>query len=895
MASTTSQNSPGEAFSSYQLNRIGCVPKETLKTVQLRHGVTSIGRNLVCDVVTVSTFASREHCRISVTGDKVEVYDANVSDIILWIDYETAIHIMCSCIFQSFNGTFVNERRVVGTETLNVGDFVGIGCGLVDIPTLQSSGSYIVFQLKRTDVVEISDDEEVAHIDEPPVRSDEAAQSDDDSGDEERLNANMSQRFHTDMKQEQLELDLDDNLWNLEHISNSDDKPDEVPLEPIELDLEGSQSPSSMLYLQQLNTDRGGSPSLLDSSDLPNDVDEEFATNSPDDCCIVIDEHDTPTAADDILLKSWMGRLSQCSDSGYRAPLVKCEPVEDQRPPSIDPVAKRPHDDAVPSTSSAYIAPNEYPISHSLAKKMKRCTVNVDPLPACVAVGQPKRSAADDEPTTDVIVQEPSAPLPTVDAASRLLNFLKRRPSVCERSIQVIEAPPQPKRRKSICAGRNTKNASLERTKHSAKVDHLKESFKSTKPVSLTKPDRHKSDDVRKAKLRELAEANRKTNPEPVRIPVKPKVKMTHNSRGAFLADEVSLPPKVKRRPEPTHDIKKAKAPQKPQKSDCLQKDVDRSESTANQTKANVSKTTKPDSEISITTNDSASKVCLAVVEDTERTQSINAQHTKHRTQHSRSVSKPTAETPQRLTTDAEEQDFVDELGKYKVYVAAVPISVRSILRRCDSVRRRQRTLRFAENMCDYRNHIAFDTDVRLEVNIDPMHELIGDITGWNPDWLEQPSEVAEVNRADYVPKSMKHNYEDFASYLQCVYLSMYAISLFFPNRLCYIARTLVPLMKMELWQVIYKDYSQQRTDAPSKVTVSEHQHAVDRFKVQCESIIRLHIHFCIQFNLVNFTVVSHKTRLLKNHLVLVSFSEGKNTVKILALVTQSFPSRKCT
>jgi hypothetical protein len=79
-------------------------PDGTEEHIQLRQGVTSLGRDVACTFVITHPSVSRRHARIELQGDQYVIVDAG-----------------------SANGTFVNRSRITNAHTLRSGDEVWLG------------------------------------------------------------------------------------------------------------------------------------------------------------------------------------------------------------------------------------------------------------------------------------------------------------------------------------------------------------------------------------------------------------------------------------------------------------------------------------------------------------------------------------------------------------------------------------------------------------------------------------------------------------------------------------------------------------------------------------------------------------------------------------------------
>lgn len=82
-------------------------------TLKLADGVTSLGRHDDCVVRIKSSQVSRRHCELFDVGGKLTLRDLGSS-----------------------NGTFVNGKRVIGQQTLKVGDELTVGAVTLRVATL---------------------------------------------------------------------------------------------------------------------------------------------------------------------------------------------------------------------------------------------------------------------------------------------------------------------------------------------------------------------------------------------------------------------------------------------------------------------------------------------------------------------------------------------------------------------------------------------------------------------------------------------------------------------------------------------------------------------------------------------------------------------------------------
>lgn len=94
----------------------------------IRRGETILGRSPYCSIVVSNALVSREHCALRMAGDGLQVVDLN-----------------------STNGVTVNGQRVNGSQQLRQGDMLGVGTDVLEVITLEGSGSRTVNQTTRSE------------------------------------------------------------------------------------------------------------------------------------------------------------------------------------------------------------------------------------------------------------------------------------------------------------------------------------------------------------------------------------------------------------------------------------------------------------------------------------------------------------------------------------------------------------------------------------------------------------------------------------------------------------------------------------------------------------------------------------------------------------------------
>lgn len=699
-----------------------------------------------------------------------------------------------------------------------MGDVIGIGCSVIDPAVIEKSPSLIVYELKRldsgidtvqlesdsetddpADVVVIDSDIDVPSMNAPSLEQqqlpvpDRAASSSPpgmlylressleieaslspEPCDEVYSNQQWSQQMHSEMRAEVCAFDerIIDHQYEVEN------------------ERAASTSPPGMLFLRQSSPEKNAdvSPPMMDV-DLHSDSDSEFDAsargNNRLECVDMtsIDISDAEEDENDVKLSGWIKQLNQNSDHGFR---TKTETADDDpiRAASAEDVVDENDDDENDIEQIQYNTKRSNSLDASESPK-RLCQVGIKYSEQVICW---KANASEAKEETSVTIQaasidpaasdrarnpeecdESTAAPPTTSVEptrNRLENFLKRRQSLSERPIQMINALPQmQKRRQSICEDR-PKSKPLEKTKKAIKIVERRHSFyKNETSSSSSTHKKSATDEQRKAKLKELAENSKKPFVQTVRINATPKIKLTSNNRGSFLADIANVPLKpcaVKRK-----------------KKTCIASSCSKAKTT---TVSNTMATCKEATEHNIPTMDA-----------TENHEDKSSEDLP--------INIP-MESAASVCPD--DDQFANELATYSVRIAPIPQNVRPILRSGNSVRPR-RSIRFAINLCAYRDFfkdpvetdenntampeptnapiatpvnvpgIIDSNDSQREIGIrkirdigcNSIHTIVQDITRWNPDWLNGPPDEPNVNHSSYQPVPMLHNYSDYSSYLK--------------------------------------------------------------------------------------------------------------------------------
>lgn len=627
-----------------------------------------------------------------------------------------------------------------------MGDVIGIGCSVIDPAVIENSPSLIVYELKRldsgidtvqlesdsetddpADVVVIDSDIDVPSMNAPslepqPVNEqlpvpDRAASSSPpgmlylresspeieaslslEPCDEVYSNQQWSQQMHSEMRAEVCAFDerIIDHQYEVEN------------------ERAASTSPPGMLFLRQSSPEKNAdvSPPMMDD-DLHSDSDSEFEAsargNNRLECVDMtsIDISDEEEDENDVKLSGWIKQLNQNSDHGYR---TKTETADD------DPIrttnAEDDDENDIEQIQCNTKRSNSLDASES-PKRLCQVSIKYNEQVICWNANEAKNTSAkeDTSATIQAATIEPAAsyratnpeecdestastnlavpPTTSVEPTrNRLENFLKRRQSLSERPIQMINALPQmQKRRQSICEAR-PKSKPLEKTKKAMKIVERRHSFYNNEPSSTsTTHKKSATDEQRKAKLKELAENSKKPFVQSVRINATPKIKLTSNNRGSFLADIANVPLKpcaVKRK-----------------KKTCIASSCSKAKTTT------VSNTMEKCKE--------AAEHNIPAIDATENHED-----------------KSSEDLPTNIIIESaasvcpDDDQFTNELATYSVRMAPIPQNVRPILRSGNSVRPR-RSIRFAINLCAYRD---FFKDQSRPMKIIPlcqnqqMHQL---------------------------------------------------------------------------------------------------------------------------------------------------------------------------
>lgn len=174
--------------SEYSLQRLGTHGGEN-KCIPLVIGCTSIGRLPTNSICTNSKYASRRHCTIDVSEtQQITVKNESVR---IEIALDNSQEISSLTNFQATNGIFINHTQNVTKDTaivLTVDDVIGIGCDTSATEILDSE--CFVFKLTKNN-----------------TEADEIIVLDDSDDEEDKIQSEYSQMNISEFKQEYMEME----------------------------------------------------------------------------------------------------------------------------------------------------------------------------------------------------------------------------------------------------------------------------------------------------------------------------------------------------------------------------------------------------------------------------------------------------------------------------------------------------------------------------------------------------------------------------------------------------------------------------------------------------------------------------------------------------------------
>ncbi len=178
-----------EMISEYHLERVGYHIGDSQNSIPLKIGANTIGRLPTNQIAITSKYVSRKHCSIHLTEDG----QITVKNIIVSISpdsvWETYLSIEIMKNFQATNGIFINGLQIFATKdeiSLNLEDSLGIGCDTS--PDEIIDPECFIFKVKRNKCEENGVDDVICLL--------------DDSDEEEECRREYSQMNISEMKQE---------------------------------------------------------------------------------------------------------------------------------------------------------------------------------------------------------------------------------------------------------------------------------------------------------------------------------------------------------------------------------------------------------------------------------------------------------------------------------------------------------------------------------------------------------------------------------------------------------------------------------------------------------------------------------------------------------------------
>lgn len=716
---------------------------------------------------------------------------------------------------------------------MRVNDFIGIGSSVVDSKTINGDVNILAYQVRMhnaDEVLEISDSEDAVTVieldsdDELPLTNDTRLELNDGNP---RMSVSPTISASSYSSKEPTPP-----IASVDHVVAINAVADNTVAENVVAD-------ETVIH----STAVAGEPIISSDDRLADTNNNDNVVEIPDD--VIKIENDGDDDDDNMYdVDRWINRLSQYADSGYRkysTIVVLSESDDDSSaapatvrmvadPPTMtDCIVLIPCEDraicdrveplsiAMPSTSKVgageiskktelkrrigaieHVAGNA---SDELAKpQLKRrqtdgnqsigAAPSDEPMPTIIAqIAPPAAATATEDADTrfvdDAPPPPPAAATATVrtveDADTRFKRIVSRRSSVVERTIQVIEAKPMPSRRSSVCC-REPK-----------------------KPKTVSEPVDTKT---RRQKLQEVAELERKPVKPVVRVPTKPKVKITQNNRSAFLADMAMQPPKpaelkkqVTAKLAAAATAAKSKAAKMPFLEDVVEHEQQRLlapmptvkpktyHARISPSKAAVASSNfliapqRPTERLpaTVVTAEQLEAAFGAYVPPTIKRPnssappagltSILCTHGRTRRPNNIRFADPLEsiryienreDIAERAAQEAQQQKSADADLHCTEAGAAIEADARM-----DDVA----TVALIETVRDVRSLASAQRQRSMQRIRDPpsnpINSIVDDITGWKADWLDRMTDEPHVNGANYVPVPMLHNYSGFEMYLE--------------------------------------------------------------------------------------------------------------------------------